>query len=139
MDLTASTRLSASPERVFAEVADLATYPEWLSIVQSVMLDGDGAWHVDLGARVGPFRRVKRVRMVRVEHRPSHAVRFERQETDGREHSPWVLASEVAPNGDGSVVTMHLHYGGAAWLPGLDLVLRREVGRAGRRLAARLA
>lgn len=138
MDLHASARLAASPERAFAEVADLATYPEWLSIVQSATLDGD-AWLVDLGARVGPFRRTKRVRMVRVEHRPPHAVRFERQETDGQEHSPWVLASEVAPDGDGAVLTVHLHYGGAAWLPGVDLVLRREVSRAGGRLAARLA
>ena len=138
MDFEGSARLATTPERVHAEVADLATYPHWLGIVHRVEPDGD-AWLVDLGARVGPFSRTKRVRMTATEQRPPHLVRFERAELDGREHSPWVLEARVEPDGDGAVLRMHLHYGGALWLPGLDLLLRNEVRRAGGRLAARLA
>jgi uncharacterized protein YndB with AHSA1/START domain len=140
VDLTATTVLAATPERVFAEVADLATYPRWLGIVQAAEPVADGeAWSVELGARLGPFRRTKRVRMVRTVCDQPVAVRFERVEDDGRAHSPWVLRADLAPTGAGTELTMHLHYGGSGWLPGLDLVLGQEVRRAGARLAARLA
>lgn len=139
MDLTASDRLPAAPARVYAEVADLTTYPHWLGIVHGVRADGDG-WLVDLGARVGPFSRTKRVRMTATEQHPDERVRFERAESDGRPHSPWVLEARLRPDGDGATeLTMHLHYGGSLWLPGLELVLRQEVRRAGGRLARRLA
>lgn len=146
MDLTGDARLPAPPERVFAEVADLAGYPAWLSIVRAAVPDPPRpddpgpAWLVELGARVGPFTRTKRVRMVRVEHRPPEHARFERREGDGRPHGAWVLDAALAPAADGgTALRMHLHYGGGAWLPGLDLVLGQEVRRAGRRLAGRLA
>lgn len=137
--MTGSTTLAVPPLLVLAEVADLATYPHWLGIVHEVVATDDGAWLVDLGARVGPLRRTKRVRMVRTLYDPvSGAVRFERAELDGRAHSAWVLSAAVVPTGEGSSVTMHLHYGGSAWLPGTDLVVRQEMRRAGSRLAARL-
>ncbi|HZQ27465.1 MAG TPA: SRPBCC family protein [Acidimicrobiales bacterium] len=132
MELRASTELRASPAEVFAVVSDLATYPSWLGIVLSADACGGDAWTVELGARLGPLRRTKRVRMVRVEHDPeAGAVRFERQEEDGREHAPWVLAAALSGN---TTLTMDLRYGGGRWLPGLDLVLREEVRRAGNRL-----
>ena len=140
VDLRASTVLPVAPERVFAEVADLATYPHWLGVVQGAEPAGEGlAWVVDLGARLGPLRKAKRVRMVRVACDPVDHVRFERDEADGREHSPWVLRADLVPAPEGTELTMYLHYGGGAWLPGLDLVLGQEVRRAGARLAARLA
>ena len=139
MDFDASARLAVAPDRVFAEVADLTTYPHWLGIVHRVEPDDDG-WLVDLGARVGPFTRTKRVRMTTAERRPHELVRFERAELDGRAHSPWMLEARLDPDGtDATLLTMHLYYGGSLWVPGLDLVLRQEVRRAGGRLAARLA
>lgn len=147
MDLSGTAHLPAPPARVFEEVVDLGRYPTWLSIVRVAVPDppvpGDPgpAWLVDLGARVGPFSKTKRVRMALVAHRAPKRARFERAETDGRSHSPWVLEAELTPDadGEGTVLRMHLHYGGAAWLPGLDLVLAQEVRRAGGRLAGRLA
>lgn len=136
MDLTATAVLAVAPWRTLAEVADLATYPHWLGIVQRVVPDGDG-WAVDIGARLGPFKKAKRVRMVRTVHDEAH-VRFDRAELDGTAHSPWVLSAEVQPAGAGTELTVRLHYGGSAWLPGLDLVLAQEVRRAGSRLEARL-
>lgn len=139
VDFTASARLPAAPDRVFADVCDLTTYPHWLGIVHRAEVDGDG-WLVDVGARIGPLARTKRVRMTAIEQRPHELVRFERAELDDRVHSPWVLEAHLEPiDADGTYLTMCLHYGGALWLPGLDLVLRNEVRRAGGRLAARLA
>lgn len=136
--MTGTAELAATPERVFAEVADLSTYPGWLGIVHAAEPVGEGAWAVELGARLGPWRRTKRVRMARtVCDAISGAVRFERAELDGREHSAWVLEARVAATERGSALTMHVHYGGAAWVPGLDLVLRQEVRRAAARLQRR--
>lgn len=149
MDLSGTARLPAPPARVFEEVVDLGTYPAWLSIVRSAVPDrpvpGDPgpAWRVELGARVGPFSKTKRVRMALVDHCAPKRARFERAEVDGRSHSAWVLSAELAPDGDtdggGTRLRMDLHYGGPAWLPGLDLVLGQEIRRAGGRLAGRLA
>lgn len=139
MDLTATALLPAEPSRVFAEVADLSTYPSWLGIVHSAEPVADATWGVELGARFGPLRRTKRVRMVRTVHEPAVRVRFERDEEDGRSHSAWVLDAtiEAQDGGHASALTMHLHYGGAAWLSGLDLVLRQEVRRSADRLQSR--
>jgi hypothetical protein len=135
VDLEASVTLKASPERIYAEVCDLSTYPEWLGIVLEAEPDGDGAWYVDLGARIGPVKAAKRVRMVRVAHdAPAHA-RFERRELDNDEHSAWVLDATVTAD---SILTMQLHYGGALFVPGLDKILGAEVDKAGERLADRL-
>ena len=141
--MTGRARLASTADAVFGEISDLTTYPEWLGIVRSVRVDGDG-WLVDIGARLGPVWRTKRVRMVRAECRPPKLVRFERQERDGKSHSDWVLTGEVEVDGgpDGNepptMLTMHVHYGGAMWLPLLDRVLAEEIRRGGRRLAARL-
>jgi uncharacterized protein YndB with AHSA1/START domain len=136
VDLEASVSLAASPERVYAEVADLGTYPEWLGIVLEAEPDGDGAWYVELGARIGPVKAAKRVRMARVvDEAPRHA-RFERAELDDEEHSSWVLDAAVAAD---STLTMQLHYGGSLFVPGLDKILGAEIDKAGPRLAARLA
>lgn len=136
MDLRGEGFLPAAPERVLPYVADLGTYPQWLGIVLGASaLEGEAAaWLVELGARLGPIKRSKRVRMVQTVC-DQGAVRFERSETDGRPHSPWVLDGRVEPEGDGSRLVMHLHYGGSKWLPGLDLLLQEEVRRATGRLA----
>ncbi len=72
--------------------------------------------------------------MVRTAHDPAgRRVRFERQETDGRRHAPWILDAHVADTGAGSRLEMHLHYGGALWAGGLmERVLADQIV-AGRR------
>lgn len=101
--------------------------------------DGDG-WLVDIGARLGPLRRAKTVHMNRSDHDSPGTVRFERQEYDGRDHSPWILTATLAGAGENHTdLTMHLHYGGSAWLPGLDRVLQQEIKRAPGRLYRYLA
>jgi hypothetical protein len=108
--------------------------------VPSAAAEGDPgpAWTVDLRGRLGPFARSKRLRMARtVDDVPRHA-RFERLELDGRQHSPWVLEATVAEHGEGSRLTMHLHYGGSLWGPLLERLLSEEIERSRPRLLERL-
>jgi hypothetical protein len=148
VDLYGRADLRHPPALVFAAVSDLATYPGWLGIVMDVEAatphaDDDGlAWFVDLGARLGPVRRTKRVRMVRTIHEPETRARFDREEHDAEAHSAWTLSAAVDTDEgaqDACRLRMDLHYGGAGWFPGLDLVLRQEIRRAGGRLNRYLA
>ncbi|HEX2849258.1 MAG TPA: SRPBCC family protein [Acidimicrobiales bacterium] len=143
MDLDADATLGLAAGRVFEAVADLATYPAWAGIVGSAapaVASPDGAdpgpaWDVDLVARLGPLSRSKRVRMVRDVCDEGKRARFVRRELDGARHSAWILEATLTPAGtDRTTLHMHLHYSGARWLPGLDLLLREEARRAGGRL-----
>lgn len=151
MDVVAEVATGAPSGPVHELVADLATYPEWLEIVRSaepaVAADDDvgPAWSVVLQARIGPLRRSKRLRMVRVTNTPTE-VRFLRHELDGRSHSEWRLEALIAESTDspdgaatGCRLTMRLHYGGALWIPVLDRLLAEEIERSRPRLIARLS
>lgn len=138
MDVTASVDTPHRAEEVWAVVSDLSTYPRWLEIVPRADPNGDGSWTVDLRARLGPFARSKRLRMVRaVAEAPRLAV-FERAELDGRQHSPWVLRAAVGDGPAGSRLTMHLHYGGSLWGPVLERILGDTIERSRPRLLAEL-
>lgn len=135
--MTESIDLEAAPSQVFAVVEDLGTYPGWLSIVTAAEpVEGElPAWSVELRGRIGPLARSKRLRMVRTVHDADRVVRFERQELDGREHSPWVLDAAVDPSGTGSRVTMALHYGGGFATGFIERILHDEIDRSRTRLA----
>ena len=131
MDVTAHVDAPHPAEAVWAVVSDLGTYPRWLDIVPRADARPDGSWTVDLRGRLGPFARSKRLRMVRTTaDAPTTAV-FEREELDGREHSPWVLRAEVEATGDGaSRLTMRLHYGGSLFGPVLERLLGDTIERS---------
>lgn len=142
-----SATTSASPDDLFEVVSDLETYAHWLDVVDGVERTEDtDAWIVTLKARVGPFARSKRLRMVRTNNQPPAdssvgEVRFERAETDGKEHSAWTLAATVGPpgtstgpGGDRSEVHLDLHYEGAMWSGLLDGVLDAAADRATKEL-----
>src|SRR3954465_14856781 len=137
VDVTAELDAPHAPERVFPWVEDLERYTHWLDIVPRVVEVPEGdAWLLDPRARLGPFARSKRLRMVRTVHEPNHVVRFERAERDGRSHSPWVLDATVEPVDDGSRLTMPLHYGGGLLGPVVERLLRDEIERSRPRLLA---
>ena len=124
-------------------VDELTDYPAWMPLAHQVQpaapeLDGRPAWDVELRARVGPFARSKRLRMVRTGHDiDASNVRFERVEHDGRRHSPWILDAHVAPAGGGCRLDMHLHYGGALWTGGvMERVLADQIVAGRERLLA---
>lgn len=145
MDITATLDAPVAPVALFTWVDDLGRYQEWLDIVPRAVAvephpqDAGPAWSVDLRGRLGPFARSKRLRMVRTACEPHRHARFERAEHDGRDHSAWVLDAEVEGTGEGSRLTMRLHYGGRLWMPALDRLLADEIERSRPRLLARLA
>jgi hypothetical protein len=133
--------LGVAPEVVFPAVADLSTYPAWMGLVRRADPVATDLWSVTLRATVGPFARSKRLTMRRVHHEPNAAVRFERDEQDGRRHAAWVLAVRVTPvrsasatEAQRSEVAVALAYDGALWSGPLELVLGRQVDEAVPRL-----
>lgn len=142
MDLTATLDAGCSPEDLFAWVGSLDTYDRWLDIVPrteaapAVAGDPGPAWFVTLRGRLGPLARSKRLRMVRTVHEVPTLAVFERRETDGREHAPWVLRARVTGDETASELAMDLHYGGSLWVPMLDRLLGGEIESSRRRLRA---
>ncbi len=138
MHRSIETEIPAPPARVFAALQSLQAYPEWLDLVAAVEPadaaadDTDDAWWVTLRAKVGPFSRSKRLRMMRsVSDEPSH-LRFERHETDGREHASWTFDVSIAARGDDahSLVSVDLRYEGGLWSTPLEAVLGSQVDAA---------
>ena len=74
--------------------------------------------------------------MVRTVADEPHAVTFERHETDGQTHSPWVLRADIDHHDGTSHLAMTLHYGGGLFEPIVERLLRTEIDGARRRLAA---
>jgi hypothetical protein len=144
VDMSAKLRAPCTSARLFAEVEDLSTYPEWLSIVprvESTDADEDDrgpVWMVELRGRIGPLARSKRLRMVRTTHEPGRLVRFERRELDGRDHSSWILEARVEPIEDESTLEMSLHYGGSFGGSLVEKLLVEEIEASRPRLVARV-
>jgi carbon monoxide dehydrogenase subunit G len=125
--------VAVEPVLVHPFVADLARYVEWMPMVHGAELTGDGVWNVELRAKVGVFARSKRLRMKRTVNTPQQIV-FERDEIDGRRHSPWKMSVALQAAEAGCVVTVDLSYGGNLWTAGiLDRVLAAQVdaGKSG--------
>ena len=140
MDRTISATVDASPGHTIAALADLGTYPEWLSLVSRAdPIPAEDAWLVTLRARLGPLARSKRLRMIRTELDELH-VSFERAETDDRNHANWILEATVDPISPTSCgARVHLHYSGALWSAPLEIVLASFEGTAADRLSAYLS
>ena len=142
MDVTATVEAPVGVEKLFAAVADLTTYPQWLNIVHQVTAQTTGsgessAWLVELRGKVGPFARSKRLRMVQTVCESPNIVVFERRETDGRKHSPWVLTAQVGTTNVGSNLTVNLHYGGTLFTGGvLERLLADQIVQGRERLLA---
>jgi hypothetical protein len=142
MDVTADLDAPVEPAAVYRWVADLERYPQWLEIVtRAVSADPDPAdvgpaWFVQLRGKIGPLSRSKQLRMVRTVSDAPHAVTFERRETDGQTHSPWVLQATIDQREGSSHLAMRLHYGGGLFEPIVERLLRHEIDAARDRLAA---
>jgi uncharacterized protein YndB with AHSA1/START domain len=142
VDVTATVEAPVGVEKLFAAVADLTTYPHWLGIVHQVTAEGSksgepDAWLVELRGKVGPFARSKRLRMEQSVCESPNTVVFERRETDGRKHSPWVLTAQVGATSVGSNLTVNLHYGGTLFTGGvLERLLADQIAQGRERLLA---
>ena len=87
--------LNGSSEQIFSALSDLANYKNWLGFIDTIdtvdAAGGGACWIVTLRAQVGPFARLKKLRMVRVEEDFPELIRFSRKETDSKDHSDWDL------------------------------------------------
>ncbi len=127
MDVTANVDVPVSAEKLFNYISDLKNYESWLEMVYRVTpVDHDvnishdiKSWTVELRARIGPFARSKRLRMVRASCEAPCRVVFERAENDGRSHSAWVLSATVSQTVNGSSLRTNLHYSGSLFTGGL--------------------
>jgi ribosome-associated toxin RatA of RatAB toxin-antitoxin module len=127
MQYSSDVVVPVEPAFVYPYVADLARYIEWMPMVHDAVAVGDGVWNVELRAKVGVFARSKRLRMKRTVN-TSQQVVFERDEVDGRRHSPWKMSVALNAAEAGCVVTVDLSYGGNLWTAGiLDRVLAAQV------------
>ncbi len=138
MKYTSSVDVAAPLSSVLPHVNSLDEYPAWMPLIHSIESDGSDAWIVELRAKVGVFARSKRIRMRRTTNTDSHIV-FERDETDGRTHSPWVLSVELQERSGTTEVTMKLSYGGTLWTAGvLDRILATQVDVGKKNLVKRI-
>ncbi len=140
MDRTITAAISASPARVTDIIGDLATYPHWMELVTEATPDeahpddSGPAWLCTLQAKIGPFSRSKRLRMVRTSFSGGEAL-FERGEVDGREHATWTMKAAVTPDGEHAELAISLAYGGSLWSGALEAVLATVVHSAGKKLS----
>ncbi len=138
MEIVIDMELPRPPIDVAPFVIDLGRYPSWMGLVHSATPESgatEPAWSVELRAKVGPFARSKRLRMVRtIDESPTH-VRFERRERDTASHGTWVL--DVRMNGStGTDLSVRLRYEGRLWSSVIERVLGDEVDRSKQRLLA---
>jgi hypothetical protein len=138
MDVTASLEAPCAAEQLFDLVDDLSTYPQWNGLVHTASREPgeDPVWDVELRARLGPLARSKRLRMVRtLRDADTFTVTFERDQADGRNHSPWVLEAGIDEHNGICTLTMRLHYGGSLWTGGaLERVLAEQITSGRERL-----
>jgi ribosome-associated toxin RatA of RatAB toxin-antitoxin module len=134
VDIVVDLAAPCPPSTMFAWVDDLTRYPQWLTIVSDVVPDDDGGWEVELRAKLGPFSRSKRLRMVRSAQEHPTLVVFDRQELDGRTHADWQLRGVVAETNAGCRLVFTLHYDGGLWGGPVERLLSEEIVRAKARL-----
>ncbi|MEY4068936.1 MAG: hypothetical protein RLZZ332_1272 [Actinomycetota bacterium] len=152
MELSATLRTTAPVSTVLGYVRELDAYPQWMSLAHTATPElgsNPVAWSVELRARVGPFARSKRLRMVRTVMQvdaaspaantpsPAHIV-FERHELDGRSHAQWRLAVTVSPTSEGSELAMHLSYDGRFFVGVVESILRQHIDEGRQQLGALL-
>lgn len=133
-----SVSTDAPIEAIMPVVGDLVTYPSWLGLVYAAdRVEGEHRTYlITLRARVGPFARSKKLRMVRTEL-TGNSARFERAETDGREHSNWVMTIDASPAATGgSDLEIALDYDGNLWTGPLQLILDAQADKSGQKLDA---
>ncbi|MEG3586154.1 MAG: SRPBCC family protein [Actinomycetota bacterium] len=131
--------VKAAPDDAFNAFRDLENYLKWLSFIDSVKTVESGnedlSWIVVLRSQLGPFARMKKLRMVKNSEVPNSSVSFSRVELDGKEHSSWDL--EVichSASEDSTEVKLTVSYSGKFWSRALEAVFNSQVEDAKIRL-----
>ena len=128
--------INAEPEMVFNALSDLRNYPLWLSFIHKVeSTDLDESWLITLRSQIGPFTRLKKLRMQRTLNPSTRSVLFHRDELDGKQHSNWLLHVRVDEEKNTQcLITLELEYSGKFWSKTLENILDSEVIKASKLL-----
>jgi uncharacterized protein YndB with AHSA1/START domain len=108
MEVTASTTIAATPERVWELVSDTSRFPEWVTAAAAVpRTDGparEGSTFDELTQLMGPFR--AKTHWTFIESDPPRRLVWRSEDVPFA--SEFFVITEVAPSGDGSKVTSTL-------------------------------
>ena len=108
LEVTASAIVPASPDQVFGLISDTARYSEWVTGTDAVTrTDGparEGSTYDEVNPILGPWKAKTHWRVV--EHEAPRMTRHETADIPLSSHFEVVM--EVAPEGDGSGVTITL-------------------------------
>ena len=107
IEVTAPTRIAATPERGWELVCDTSRHAEWVAATAAVSrTDGPaskGSTYDDVNPIVGPWRAKTRWTVIEFDpHRQVH------RSEDIPFASEWLVITEIAPSGDGREVTSTL-------------------------------
>ena len=134
MKRSESVIVEAAVDRSFLVLSDLKNYEDWLDFVESVEpLESvaNSVWMIVLKAQLGPFSRMKKLRMVRVESSPYTSIKFQRVEISGKDASDWVIEVTFEQVGsDSSEITFAVSYSGKLWSRSLETAFDTYVEKA---------
>tara|TARA_Y100000816_G_C25916565_1_gene478005 strand:+ start:265 stop:717 length:453 start_codon:yes stop_codon:yes gene_type:complete len=134
MKRSESVIVEAAVDRSFFVLSDLKNYEDWLDFVESVEpLESvtNSVWMIVLKAQLGPFSRMKKLRMVRVESSPNTSIKFQRVEISGKDASDWVIEVTFEQVGsDSSEITFAVSYSGKLWSRALETAFDTYIEKA---------
>ena len=141
IEVTASTRIAATPERVWELVCDTSRYAEWVAATAAISrTDGPaskGSTYDEVNPIVGPWR--ANTRWTVIEFDPPH--RQVHRSEDVPFAGEWLVITEIAPSGDGSEVTSTLRARPALGVLGASILrlLKSQTRKDNERTVRKLA
>jgi hypothetical protein len=112
----------------------MTNYAMWLDFIDSVEpieSEGDPVWVLVLKAQLGPFSRMKKLRMAKVLSDHHRMIRFRREEVSGKDVSDWsidVIFEQLDLNV--TQITFEVSYSGKLWSRALETAFNSYVERA---------
>ena len=134
MRRTETVTVHAEIEHAYSVLSELTTYTEWLNFIDSVEpveSEDDLVWMLVLKAQLGPFSRMKKLRMARITSEPWKLIRFERKEISGRDASDWSIDVKFKQlDLETTEITFVVSYSGKFWTRTLESVFNTYVDQA---------
>ena len=134
MRRTETVTVQAEIEHAYSVLSELTTYTEWLNFIDSVEpaeSEDDLVWMLVLKAQLGPFSRMKKLRMARITSEPWKLIRFERKEISGRDASDWSIDVKFKQlDLETTEITFVVSYSGKFWTRTLETVFNTYVDQA---------
>ena len=134
MRRTETVTVQAEIEHAYSVLSELTTYTEWLNFIDSVEpveSEADLVWMLVLKAQLGPFSRMKKLRMAKVSSEPHKLIRFERKEISGRDASDWSIDVKFKQiDLKTTEITFVVSYSGKFWTRTLETVFNTYVDQA---------